>query len=239
MAQNYILRVTAGPEYEVSTHQVVPVNTATPITLESDLCSVSLNVRIENYRGLPHASPSTSAYFELEEHKKAHDSYSIGFRFTPKVAVNGSDLRFGNDFDHSIRERLPPLAGTALKVLKGFVDPGLEGDIYADQPYLYGPLGSSIPKLWVEGGKEGEAKMGENGEGLIVEEGGDEEGMEIRRNFGMPDEESARKKFFLKHCAQWEWEVGKTYGCDFYNSMLDFNCKCSNLEEECAIPERC
>jgi hypothetical protein len=47
MAHNYILQVTAGHEYDISTHQIVPVNSATPITIKSELLEVDLNVRIQ------------------------------------------------------------------------------------------------------------------------------------------------------------------------------------------------
>jgi hypothetical protein len=47
MAHNYILRVTAGPEYDLKTHQVVPINAAETIKIDSDLCTVELNVRIQ------------------------------------------------------------------------------------------------------------------------------------------------------------------------------------------------
>lgn len=47
MAHNYILQVTAGSEYDIKTHKVVPVNSATPVSIDSDLVSVDLNVRIQ------------------------------------------------------------------------------------------------------------------------------------------------------------------------------------------------
>ena len=47
MAQNYILQVTAGSEYDVRKHQIVPVNQPTPITIDSEHMSVDLNVRIQ------------------------------------------------------------------------------------------------------------------------------------------------------------------------------------------------
>lgn len=47
MAHNYILQVTAGPEYDIKTHQVVPVNSSTPVSIDSDLVRVDLNVRIQ------------------------------------------------------------------------------------------------------------------------------------------------------------------------------------------------
>lgn len=226
MAHNYILRVTAGPEYDLDTHQIVPVNQAESIKIDSELCTVELNVRIQNYRGLPKSSPSTSPYFSLPQHAKNKDAYSISFHFTPKASINGDDLVFGNDFDHPIRDRLPPGFGTAFKIVKWVVDPGLDGDVYADKPYLYGPTGSSVNILHV-GGNEGEnnGHEGDEGEGLVFEEGGDAEGLSTREEKGVPETDAARKKWFLneENRKTWVWEQGKGYGCDFFNPYLDFN----------------
>ncbi|PVH88149.1 DUF1769-domain-containing protein [Cadophora sp. DSE1049] len=238
MAHNYVLQVTAGSEYDIKTHKIVPVNQSTPITIDSEHINVDLNVRIQSYRGLPPTSPSTSSYFSLPEHSKANDQYSIAFRFTPKSTINGDDLVFGNDFDHPIRDRLPPGFNTAFRIVKWVVDPGLDGDVYADKPYLYGPAASSVNKLHVgpkagDGGdKDGKVKEGKGKEGighheagLVFEEGGDEEGLELRKEKGVPETEAARKKHFLleEKRREWEWEQGRVYGCDFYNPYLDFN----------------
>ncbi|KAK0114359.1 hypothetical protein ONS95_013851 [Cadophora gregata] len=232
MAHNYVLQVTAGSEYDIKTHKIVPVNQSTPITIDSEHISVDLNVRIQSYRGLPPTSPSTSPYFSLPEHSKANDQYSIAFRFTPKSTIKGDDLVFGNDFDHPIRDRLPPGFNTAFRIVKWVVDPGLDGDVYADRPYLYGPAASSVNKLHVgpkavngeklDAGKEG---IGHHEAGMVFEEGGDEEGLEIRKEKGVPETEAARKKHFLveENRKEWEWEEGRVYGCDFYNPYLDFN----------------
>ncbi|PQE18003.1 f-box domain containing protein [Rutstroemia sp. NJR-2017a BVV2] len=237
MAENYILRVTAGSDYDVSKHQVVPVNQPQTIKIDNDLCTVDLNVRIQDYRGLPRSSPSTSPYFSRPPHDRNQDQYSISFRFAPKQDVNADDLVFGNDFDHPIRDRLPPGFNTAFRIVKWVVDPGLDGDVYADKPYLYGPAASSLNVVFVEGDGEkedregeGEKEEGSGGKetedaGLIFSEGGDEEGLEHRRECGIPDGEAARKKFFLTQAnrKEWDWEAGKSYGCDFFNAYLDFN----------------
>ena len=47
MAHNYILQVTAGSEYDITKHQIVPVNHAKPTTIHSEHISVDLNVRIQ------------------------------------------------------------------------------------------------------------------------------------------------------------------------------------------------
>jgi len=222
MAENYILRVTAGTDYDLKTHHLVPVNSSSPTTLSSDLVDVELNVRILGFSGLPLHSPSTSPYFELPIHKKNKDTYSIGFRLNPKEDINGDDLVWGNDFDHPIRERLPIGSGMMLKGLKMLVDPGLEGDVYADQPYLYGPLGSSINLLSIE---TGSGKNDDGELGIMVEEGGDSEGVKMREESGIPDDVAGRKKWFLRdeNRKEWKWKGGVWYGCDFFNGMLDFN----------------
>jgi hypothetical protein len=115
--------------------------------------------------------------------------------------------------------------------VKWVVDPGLDGDVYADKPYLYGPMGSSVNTLFV-GGKNGSGKSSgastpkSNGSmEMDVREGGSSDGVEYREEKGMPDTEAARKKWFLTEAnrKEWEWEAGREYGCDFFNPYLDFN----------------
>jgi hypothetical protein len=61
--------------------------------------------------------------------------------------------------------------------------------------------------------------------GLIFEEGGSDEGLEIRREHEVPETEATRRKFFLheENRRNWEWESGRMYGSDFFNGYLDFN----------------
>ena len=104
----------------------------------------------------------------------------------------------------------------------------MDGDVYAEKPYLYGPAGSSVNLLHVgnvDGGKGVEKYHGEDGEGLVFGEGGDEEGCEARSQAGIPDTDAARKKWFLneENRKGFEWEAGRGYGCDFFNPYLDFN----------------
>lgn len=60
MADKYVLRVTAGPTYDIADHTEVPVNTPSPVKISTSLIDVELNVRIQNYKGLPRNSPTTS-----------------------------------------------------------------------------------------------------------------------------------------------------------------------------------
>lgn len=265
MAEKYILRVTAGSNYDIDSHRVVPVNSHEPLKVSNDLMDIELNVRVQNYKGLPRNSPKTSPYFSQAPHNWNKDQYSICFRFTPKkpasdskgssVAQSGSstpsskaedgsvasqsgsvsgsesktarpargisahDLQFGNDFDHPIRDRLPPGFNTAMGILKWWIDPGLEGDAYADQPYLYGPALSSFNVLRVGQGEHDPEKGG-----LWFEEGGDGAGLATRRALGAPDTSKERMKWALRKNSKenFVFEYGQTYGVDFFNPYIDF-----------------
>ncbi|EME87910.1 uncharacterized protein MYCFIDRAFT_209649 [Pseudocercospora fijiensis CIRAD86] len=225
MADKYILKVTAGPNYE--DQQPVPVNTEESIRISNEHLTADLRIRVQNYRGLPEGSPKASPYFEHEKHKS--DLYSLAFTFTPKEDFNGHDLVFGNDFDHPIRDKLPPGFNQAFKIATWFIDPGLYGDVYADEPYLYGPLLSSIntfrigPKDDKEQEKVEEVRGNENV--VVFEEGADGDGQEVRDSLGLPAEGPARQKFFLteKHLKDITLEKNREYSCDFFNPYLDFN----------------
>lgn len=239
MADKYILRVTAGPTYDIADHTEVPVNTPSPIKISTSLIDVELNVRIQNYKGLPRSSPTTSPYFDQEPHTTNKDQYSIAFRFTPKMptetpaknnddskqsAVDGisaADLQFGNDFDHPIRDRLPPGFSYAMKIVKWWVDPGLDGDPYADSPYLYGPALSSFNIVHV-----GPAAVDEAKGGIWVEEGAsDNKDKDWRYEIGAPNDGKARMKWALADRAKedWLWKYGQTYAVDFFNAFIDFS----------------
>ncbi|KFY52989.1 hypothetical protein V496_08007 [Pseudogymnoascus sp. VKM F-4515 (FW-2607)] len=229
---NYTLRVTAGTSYDPSTHQTVTVNHPAPISIQSEHTDVSLNIRIQDYHGLPRSSPANSPYFSLPDYTK--HQYSISFSFTPTEAIPGDDLVFGNDFDHPIRDRLPPAFGSAFKIVKWAVDPGLEADVYADQPWLFGKFLSSIDKLWLgskSGDPAGSAGAKKSGNifddkiGILVEEGGEADGLAYRKEKGIPDSAAARKKHFLVEGNRkgFEFEAGRPVFVDFGNPYLDFN----------------
>jgi hypothetical protein len=248
MADQYVLRVTAGPDYDPSTHVEVPVNRPEPVNIASPRCDVELNVRVQNYTGLPRASPRTSPYFEREPHKSNDDQYSICFRFTPKrpsgaaaasdagqepdpagdgegqgddekQGIKASDLQFGNDLDYPVRGHLPPGINTALRIVKWWVDPGLDGDVYADKPFFYGPALSSMNVVHCGAGNAADGAVG-----LWFEEGGDDEGKAAREAMGVPSGGKERMQWALGQEAKetWVWQYGRSYGFDFFNPYLDF-----------------
>ncbi|CAK7565234.1 MAG: hypothetical protein SEPTF4163_003146 [Sporothrix epigloea] len=267
---DFRIRVTAGTDYDPATHVRVHINDAEPLRLSGPGGDVWLNVRIKNYRSeRDDGALSSSPYFETEPHKKNDDTYGISLWFVPKreskphreggedgeqaegeegkkdaEGISGSDLQWGNDFDEPLRDRLPPGFGAALRIVKWWIDPGLEGDPYADRPYLYGPALSSFNRVYAALGDESAStERSEKAElplrdgcGLWFGEGGDAGGRAWRASIGRPDEDTdtttghgngggkARMAWALGAAAksQWTWQYGKGYGLDFYNGYLDF-----------------
>lgn len=172
--------------------------------------------------GIP-KSPATSPYFSVASRTSA--LYSLEFGFSLPKDTPADALLLGNDFDHPIRDRLPPLFGQAFKYAKTWIDPGLDGDPYADEPYLYGKCLSSVQTFRV-GKKDGKSSA-EGGEDVaVVDEGADgEEAEQVRHDKGIPATGSARQKYFLneQHRKDFVLEKGRRYDCDFYNGYLDFN----------------
>ena len=225
---SYRLRVTAGTSYDTSTHRLVPVNASETLLFENESMILALAVRIKKFTGIPSSSPKTTSYFQHKDHTK--DQYSIAFSFIPKKDISGKDLVFGNDFERPIRDRLPPGFNWALNFVKGWIDPGLDGDVYSDKPYLYGPALSSWNVLRI-GDKVPEPAEGWKHPGAdsfhedVVEEGGDGSGEEVRDDLKIPADASSRKKFFLKeeNREEFNFEKGRLYQADFGNPYLDFN----------------
>ncbi|KAF4761261.1 hypothetical protein HAV15_006123 [Penicillium sp. str.  len=194
-AHKHRLKVTAGADYNRKAHQVVPVNGET-IRIENEHAIVSLCVRIKDYTGYPENSPSTSPYFNHPLHEK--DLYSVCFSIIFKERVNGNNLVFGNDFDHPIRDILPPGFNAALRMVKWTLDPGLDGDVYADHPYLYSPALAS----WDH-----------------------EDSANVRRQFNIPETVEGRRKHFQDEAnrKEFDFEPGRMYVADFGNPYLAFN----------------
>ncbi|GAM84336.1 hypothetical protein ANO11243_023300 [Dothideomycetidae sp. 11243] len=228
MADKYILKVTAGPTYADQTP--ISPNSETPFSISSAKIDASVTVRVQNYRGLPTGSPKTSPYFSHPSHRS--DLYSLQFSVVPKEDLPAYEIVLGNDFDHPIRDKLPPGFDQAFKIVKWFIDPGLEGDVYADEPGLFGPLLSSVNTFRI-GAKQGEDKSPTNNEDeddehevKIVKEGSSaSSGASIRDAAHIPSDAAARKKFFLtqSHLHDFTFEKGRTYDFDFFNPYLDFN----------------
>ncbi|KAL4926607.1 DUF1769 domain-containing protein [Aspergillus undulatus] len=221
----YRLKVTAGPSYDPSTHVQVPVNADKTLRISNEHADTNLAVRIQNYTGYPPTSPRTNPYFTHPSHSK--DQYSISFAilFKQLSGINGNDIVFGNDFDNPIRDRLPPGFNAALKLAQWTIDPALDGDAYADKPYLYSPALATWNRFRV-----GSLKKGDQGDlpdvhDLVVEEGEDEDGDGLREIHGITNTIDGRRSHFQseENRKAWTFEKGRVYYADFGNQYLDFN----------------
>lgn len=231
-ARKYVLKVTVGPSYDTKSHQEVKVNTSSPVQVSTKDIDAIVSVRIQNYRGLPKNSPKTSPYFSHTSHTA--DLYGIAYTFRLKHDIPGDKLVFGNDFDHPIRDRLPYGFSTAFGWVKSWIDPTMEGDVYADEPYLYSPVLSSMNILNVgakgqspsEAAEKAGSSVGE-GEGAVVifEEGAQGDGKDVRGRSSMPADGPSRMKHFRHEEPRksFVFEKGRTFSCDFFNKYLDFN----------------
>ena len=224
-SHKYVLRVTAGSGYDPSTHLPVAVNSDTATTVDNAHLTAAIVVRIRNYDGLPAGSPKSSPYFDDPAH--AHDQYSLAFSFIPKADLPADKAVWGVDFDHSIKSRLPPGTSAAIKIVKDFVDPGLECDPYSDKPWLYGPALSSWFAFHI-GPRQGEAGATDASATrppVHLSEGAHGSGQEVRQKAGLPEDASMRRKHFLaaenREC--FVFEKNRLYQGDFFNAYLDFN----------------
>ncbi|KAK5129567.1 hypothetical protein LTR08_003153 [Meristemomyces frigidus] len=232
-ASKYKLLVTAGPSYDPSTHRTVKVNTKTPTLIQNAFLTAKVSVNIRDYTGLPSSSPpnpTDPAYFDDPLHEK--DLYSIAFSFVPKVDLPSADTVWGNDFDHSIKDRLPPGFNTAFKIVKEFIDPGLSCDAYAEKPWLYGPslscwfafnIGDKVTPGKAQGGSVGNQLPAPHAAG-ILKEGASPSGTHIRHSLEIPPDSEKRRKHFLQAANReaFTFEKGRLYQADFYNPYLDF-----------------
>lgn len=129
--------------------------------------------------------------------------------------------------DHPVRDRLPPGFNTAFRIVKDFIDPGLQCDAYADEPWLYGPSLSCWFAFRVGEKVEDEEDFPEPGEEDVTREGADGSGQQERERLGLPENNEKRRKFFLdaKNRESFVFRKGRCYQADFFNPYLDFgNC---------------
>ncbi|KAF2668157.1 DUF1769-domain-containing protein [Microthyrium microscopicum] len=226
-SSKYLLRITCGPSYDPSTHIPILPNCDTPTAIENEHIKAHIKVRVRNYTGLPLHAPSTSPYFSAPS--RSGTQYSVGFSFVPKHDIRGDEATWGNDFDHPVRDRLPPGFNIAVKIVKEFVDPSIELDAYADQPWLYAPALTSFFAMRV-GEKKGAEEWGaakelpDVEENAPIEEGADGSGQQIREQLKLPDTVSKRKKHFRskENQAAFTFEEGRLYQADFFNPYIDF-----------------
>ncbi|KAL0259580.1 hypothetical protein SLS55_005317 [Diplodia seriata] len=236
----YKLHVTAGPSYDASSHTTVRVNTPHTVLVSNAHVTARVAVRVRDFSGLPTACPASSPYFSAPQH--ARDRYSISFSFVPKRDLPADEAVWGPDCARPVRDRLPPGFNAAVGIVKRFVDPSIEVDAYADEPWVYAPALSCWFVLRVGGvvGGDGEGdvevpppqRTEELDEGEVVkkgvgvlEEGADGDGEAVREAWGCPPDAAKRRKWFVnaKRREGVVFEKGRLYQGDFFNPYLDFD----------------
>ncbi|KAJ5232300.1 hypothetical protein N7468_005256 [Penicillium chermesinum] len=220
----YRLVVAAGPDYDKTTHQIVEVNGETT-SLSSEKGAVQVAVHIKDYNGLPKSCPESHPYFDHELHKS--DTLSISLAFKLNTKVNGNDLVFGNDFDHSIKSRLPMGFSIAMNIVKTVIDPSIDGDAYAEKPYLYSP-GLATWSQFRIGSKDDSIPAPDT----VIEEGAsDPAAQRVRDESKMPATSSERKKHFQsqQHREAFDFEAGRYYMADFSTGYINLSDLSLNL----------
>jgi hypothetical protein len=108
--------------------------------------------------------------------------------------------------------------------VKWAIDPTLDGDAYADRPYLYSPAVASWNQFSV-GEKIRKDDEVPGLHGRVVEEGAEGSGVELREQLGVPWGVSERRRHFQTEEARngFVFEKGRAYWVDFGNPYLGFN----------------
>lgn len=110
--------------------------------------------------------------------------------------------------------------------MKWAIDPALDGDPYADKPYMYSP-GLASWNYFRIGDKIDPETTNKtlNLHSEVVEEGADGSGADVRESLKIPADPGARKKYFLDQEARkkFVFEAGRIYFADFGNPYLGFN----------------
>lgn len=111
----------------------------------------------------------------------------------------------------------------ALRLVKWTIDPSIDGDAYADKPYLFSPALATWNQ-WRIGEKNSEAGK-RHTKDYIVREGADGEGEKVRQELQIPDTADARRKHFHNegHRQGFTFEAGRSYMVDFGNQFISFS----------------
>ncbi|KAJ5093168.1 Protein of unknown function DUF1769 [Penicillium angulare] len=234
LGNRYRLQVRAGTEYDPSTHQEVEVNGRIN-TLVGDWSTVNVAVRVQNYhanvfmlQGSPSSSPRTNPYFDHPLHQD--DLISISFSIVFHHDINGSDLVFGNDFDHPIRHKLPNAFKVMEMMVKNHIDPSIEIDAYSDTPSIFSPVLASASQFRISFEDPPESQR-LNRRDIILEGSDTRGGQEIFNGQGIPGTAKERRAHFQSQENRekfWFFE-GVQYCADFSNAYLNVTDLCLNL----------
>lgn len=219
------LKISASTSYDEG-FKIVPVNSETPITFNSQIGDVQLLLRIKDFVGSKDHDQNLPSSVEYFKHNP-DSNISIQLSFTPKEdGITGDKLLFGNDFDYPIKDFLPYGTSTGLNLFKKYVDPSVYGDLYAEKPYLYGKALSSFNVI-----NDKKTIDPEDKQGFFIKEDLENDEASSQKLL-IPVESADRQRFFqdIKNLEGFVFKKGHTYNFDFFSGLVslknsDFNIK--------------
>lgn len=149
MVKRLVIKVSN--DYD-SKFEYIPVNTLVPVSIESEIGKFELIINIKNFDGSQfHRANSLynlgdDKYLDGKDFADSRNEYlqanlSFEVNFQPKFPIKGDELIFGNEFTTSLKEYVPTsLLSSGLKIFNWFINNTVKGDIYNQNPYLYGPI---------------------------------------------------------------------------------------------------
>lgn len=254
--RKYALLITASSSYTDTSPQTVPVNSETPVSVSSPSAEIKVVIRIKDFVGTEHHSSCNGGEAKKSGHLKTSPYFterpdaniSIQLSITPKLDFSGEELLFGNDFGYPIKKFLPYGTSTGLKLFKRYVDPSVEGDLYAEEPFIYGKALSSFNAISVanpatDDSKEVGSSASKNDS--EYQSSGKADGTEAKdiekkckifslvsedlklakmenSKLEIPAKASQRQKFFQDRGAQkaFTFEKGVQYNLDFFSGLV-------------------
>lgn len=190
------LLITAGSNYD-ETLQIVPVNSAEPLVIDSEIGRILLQVFIKNFAGSKDHYPSSkynvSSLSDVEAASPTENfstelpNFRILINFQPSRSIQGSQLVFGNESLTPVKDHVPvSLLSTGLKFFSWWLNPSIKGDVYSETPYLFGLALNSFSRIRIDDKISNETIMPIND---------DKENLKDK-DTRIPESASARKKYY-------------------------------------------
>lgn len=110
-------------------------------------------------------------------------------------------------------------------MVKWTIDPAIEGDAYADNPYLYSPALATWNQFAIGEKIQKSDPVPKIHNEVVVDGAEGEEPGKIRQELNIPDSAEARRRHFQDEAnrKEFEFEPGRMYLGDFGNPYLVFN----------------
>ncbi|CAH7686942.1 hypothetical protein BY996DRAFT_6432334 [Phakopsora pachyrhizi] len=206
------IRILAGPSVDKLSRIKVNADLTEPLPIKTN----SFEGEVKNF-----------ADDEGEIYRDAESKYFLRWTdATWSIQVQGRFLKptsvdecvFGNVFEKPIRDRLPYGTALALKTIS-YIDPSLETDLYADQPWAWSPLLATMNYFRTERLESDDSPL-PAWNGNRPEE--DCTSIAVNRNMNI-SKPHLRRKFFGSVNNRLAATMGPRINADFANGFLDFS----------------